>query len=651
MPIEYSKTLGAYQGYTGGMNHITRTAHDLVLGEDCLGNESWVKRLLKGVNKIAASNEELLLQTWIGKLRYKLPSFHVKDKFQPHDYEVLKLAMCGVILNVLLDNGTYDIREEVKRLDMPDGSKKFKKFLYIILGGDPVRDMLKGIHLVPGVVTQHAVHNWQLSGDQRALLADIASVPLKIWDGCTKELLIHGYSMKTDWDTKVDRFGNKLKEDPILKKRRCSVYADKIMDQIKPLPRFYLSAKFDHRFRTYYDAATLEGIRPNGKLWETLMFVAADPFDLTEKDERVLKHIIFNNLYKMKVSMEKACWNFKQRHLDKAKGINPLETTNQDDFGVALLLNRAAEALEQYYAGEQSTFIFGYDFTNSGLMMSGLSFHSKEMMKASNLGGYQTVYDSHTEFGKGFGLDLKRDTVKELHIPLLHGSTNKTLTRILNEHVEVPITESQVVQAIEKSYGPCVRNIATIADWGTLVFGNRQSVLRWTLPDGYRASSRAELRGVPVRIYACSSRFKEGYNSYVVLADMPLLEDKNGISIYDKDTMLDGVHYKVGVHKRGLFADITHSIDAYILRCVVAALKAAGRPFMLKHDDYIVPPGARQLVMSAAQEAFSVLYGENVYKKAMAEIAEHSPYHPLVPTLYDGKAKNTAVVSNTFLMP
>jgi hypothetical protein len=317
------------------------------------------------------------------------------------------------------------------------------------------------------------------------------------------------------------------------------------------------------------------------------------------------------------------------------------------------LLNKAAKAMDQYAKGEQSTFMFGYDFTNSGLMMSGLSFHSKEMMKSANLGNHKTVHDSHTDFGNAFGLNLDRDTVKELHTPLLHGSTNKTLVKILNTHLDEDneVDEAMVAEANEKAYGVCVRNIATIADWGTLVTGNRQSILRWTMPDKFKASSKAHMDGVPVRCYAASARHKEGYNAYVVVSNMPLVEDKNGYAIYDKNTELGGVHYPVKVHKRGLFADLTHSIDAYVLRCVVRALRKAKRPFLLKHDDYIVPPGAQSIVKQAAQEAFNVLYQNNVYQTALEEIAEHSPYELEVPYLYIGTARNTAVSSTNFLMP
>ena len=79
--------------------------------------------------------------------------------------------------------------------------------------------------------------------------------------------------------------------------------------------------------------------------------------------------------------------------------------------------------------------------------------------------------------------------------------------------------------------------------------------------------------------------------------------------------------------RRGLFADITHSIDAYMLRCVTDAVIASGRPILLKHDDYIVPPGAQSLVLEVAQEIFSDMFSNNLYQEAVDEIIENSPYN------------------------
>lgn len=650
MNIEYSKTLSAYRSYEGKMEHLTRAVHEYVLSDEYLGKPGKAKRIWKGVSQIADVNKELLIQSFVGKLRYKLPALHLDGKLPPFERERAKLIAASIITNVLVDSNVFSVREDVDVV-LVNGQKKFKKFLVIQLGGEPVCDLYRGIHLEPGIVTQTSVGQWSLTGEQREFLAEVASVPYKVWSGCTRELLLKGYSLKMDWDRKKDKNGRKLSEDPIVKRRRYSIYAEKIVDHVKRFPQFYLSAKYDDRYRVYYDAAILEGIRPHGKLWETLMLDAAEPFMLTEQDEAVLKHLIYVTLHG-RATIEKANEKFTQRDYHTAKDLDPMTATTEKQFGEYIMLNKAVQSLDQYNNNEHSTFMYGYDFTNSGLMMAGLSFHSKEMMKAANLGNHKTVYDSHNEFGKAYGLDLPRNEVKKLHTALLHGGTNKTLLKEIHSVLgEDSFTLEQVTEANETAYGECVRNITAIADWGTLVVGNRQSILRWTMPDGFRASSKAHMDGVPVRCYAASAKHKEGYNTYVVVSNMPLVEDNNGFPIYDKDTQLDGVPYPVKVKKRGLFANLTHSIDAYVLRRVVAELRASRRPFLLKHDDYIVPPGAQEIVKHAAQDAFNVLYEVNMYQKALEEIKEHSPYELELPPLYMGTAKNTAVASDNFLMP
>ncbi len=657
MIIDYSRTLKAYLGFEGKMEELTRSVHEYVLSDKYLGRPGKCKQILKGAQKIEDDNKECLVNTYAGKLCFKIPALHLVDRQFPFEKERARLIAAGIIMNVFIDNGTYDIREEVKR-DEPhkDGrERKFRKHIYIMLGGKSVFDLYKGIHLEPGIVLQSNIGGWELTAEMHQFLADGASVPYKIWDGCTTELLMHMYSLKTDWGKKVDKNGRKLSEDPICKTRRFELYADKIINHVKRFPLFYLSMKYCDRNRAYYDASTLEGIRPHGKECETLMLDSAIPFTLTEEDERILKHIIYVNIHG-RATIAKAVKKFGLGDLFFAEAVDPLQTTTQKELGTAIKLNKAAQALYDYKNGVQSTFMFGYDFTNSGLMMAGNCFHSKEMMKSANLGGLKTVFDSHTEFGVAYGLDLPRDEVKKLHTALLHGSTAEGIQKAIaaiyiKEGKEGVITTRMVEDANEKAYGSCIRNIDAIAEWGTIAVGNRQCVLRWTMPDGFKAASRAHLVGVPVRIYCASARHKEGYCSYTVVKDMPLVEDKNGFPIYDKNTELDGVHYPVKVKKRGLFANITHSIDAYVLRCVVSALRKAKRPFLLKHDDYIVPPGAQAIVLKASQDAFRLLYDHNVYQNAMEEIARYSPYGLEVPKLLMGKARNTAAVSENYLMP
>ena len=53
MNIDYSKTLSAYQGYEGKMEHLTRVVHDYVLSDEYLGRPGKMKQVLKAIDKIA----------------------------------------------------------------------------------------------------------------------------------------------------------------------------------------------------------------------------------------------------------------------------------------------------------------------------------------------------------------------------------------------------------------------------------------------------------------------------------------------------------------------------------------------------------------------------------------------------------------------
>ena len=428
------------------------------------------------------------------------------------------------------------------------------------------------------------------------------------------------------------------------------MYVDKIYNHMKRFPKFYLSGFYCGRKRWYYDASRLEGARPQGSLGEVLMIDSAVPFILNEDDAEVLRHIIYVTLHG-RTSIENANKKFSDKDLETAINADPLSAEKLGEFDELLLLRKAGEAYRDYLAGEPNHSLFGLDFTNSGLMMAGVSFHSKEMMKAANLGALKTVHDSHTDFGKAYGLPLERDVVKKMHTALLHGGTERALKAEIEAATDLEISTRQIKEANEAAYGDCVRNITTIADWGTMIVGNNQNILRWTMPDGWRASSEASMDNVPVRITVPSARHKELYSTYVITANMPLKHDRNGVPIFSRETVMDGKKYKVKIKTRGLYANITHSIDAFVLRTIVQALHDANEPYLLKHDDFIVRPGARSIVVAAAQEAFDVLYHRNVYQEALEEISAHSPYKPLVPSLYTGDARNTASKSVNFLMP
>jgi hypothetical protein len=400
----------------------------------------------------------------------------------------------------------------------------------------------------------------------------------------------------------------------------------------------------------YYEAAVLDGIRPHGKLWETLMIDAADAFELTEEDERVLKHIIYVTFHG-RVSIDEAVDKFTAEDWLEAEMIDPMDQEDEESFGEAIMLNKAAQALYDFKNGVKSRFMFGYDFTNSGLLMAGVSFKSEKMMTAGNIYGFDDVVDSHTAFGAAYDLDLSRKDIKSIHMGLMHGSAMQSIAKTITETVGREVTLEEVLEYNEKAYGKAVTNIPKIADWGTQIVGNEQTTLRWTMPDGFSAASRAYLKGVPVLVYVASGSHKEGYTSHIIVTDMPWIEDSKGFPVYGKEVMVGGTVYEVEQKKRGLFASITHAVDAYMLRHIGNEVIDSGRPMLFKHDDFITPPGALSTVKQGAKHVFHEMYRDNLYQEAINEIAARSPYdlEPLELVVDDGLDRIEQ--SDNFLMP
>jgi len=656
MNINTLNTRTAFDKVSDKMEYLTKQVHTYVLESGFL--ETHHKSITKAIEDIASRHDELLVQTFIGKLRHKLPKLRMGIKMHEFNKERARIIAASLITQVLIDNDAYPTEKKVETTTV-NGRKKFHTRVYMQLGGSYEKDLLKGIESKPGVVHQKEINGWKLKAVEKAFLRRVGSVPFCVSDVCTKELLLKGYSLKVDWGKSVDKNGKSLPEDPIVRKQRYNLYADTVIDQVQTMGAFYLPAKYCDRKRVYYEAATLEGVRPHGKLWETLMIDSAVEFDLTEADERVLKHIIYTTFHG-RVSVEEANELFTMEDLLDANMIDPMAQDSEEAFGEAIMLNKAYQAIQDYKQGKPSKFLFGYDFTNSGLLMSGVSFRSEKMMKAGNIAGSNHVVDSHTAFGSAYDLPLDRKDIKKIHMGLMHGSAMQSIATAINETLVAngndgdcfpEVTVDAVNAYNEAAYGAPVANIPAIAEWGTKVVGNEQNVLRWTMPDGFSCASRAYLKGVPVLVYSASASHKEGYTSHVVVSDMPWLEDKNGFPVYGKEVEMGGVVYEVQQKKRGLFANMTHGNDSYMLRHIGNTVLDSGRPILFKHDDFITPPSALETVELAAKEVFDEMFTVNFYQEAVDEIIKESPYDIPAFDLIVGDGPNTIWESENFLMP
>ena len=655
------------------MDLLTKTIHELLITGDFLTSNS--RNIESTINHmIERGGLEMIDKAFVSKLSYKLPKLPLND-FNKFQKAKAQINFAIIITQFLIEEGTIRIREEVKRSREEDahGNRPFTKTRYLVFDSEVnEKNLLADIQFKPrvlvgkGVTVKVGAKEVKYTGPQKEYLRELSSQAFKLSDYANYDLLMKGYTLSKGYQSTQN---GKSKELPVMAERRYKAYARAVM-HIRTIGEFYLTNWFDSRERMYYHT-NLEGIRPQGKLWETLMIDIATPYIIDENGHDELIHILMVTL-KGRMTMEQALDMFEDSHMEEASSINPMEQTTQDEFGEAILLNKLAMAHEQYLRSEPCYFIFGKDLTNSGVGIAGNAFRSAKMMNAGNYGGTDEAVDSHTSYATGYGLE--RNLIKSAHTGLLHGSTFKSMADMLKDTIvqkkvdaheqangefrtyededtfkaEVLstldyLTTQYVKDASIKSYGAEVLNIDAIASWGGDIVDNENTTLLWTTTDGWKSQSTAYMERVPLTIYSVSTKSKSGYSTWSLTSDMPLIT-ANGQPVYGKD---DGVIVK----KRGLYASITHSSDGTLLRSVIRHALAKNYAGMYKHDDYMLPLNAFKGVRDVVRNFMEEVRANNPYESALKEIAESHTRNIKVPSMLIGNAENTIQDSNHFLMP
>ena len=613
---------------------LNREVHEAVLYGEYLSKYS--DTIKEAVEQLASRHPELLMQDFIGKLRFKLPTIDLAIS-QEFYKEEAKWIVSALVTSILIDSEEVTCRKDINRMD----TGKFRTEYWLQLHGelDP-KYLLDGLYEDAGVVDQRVVDGTKLSGKDMAFLADMSSMAFKLSDVASSELILKGYSLMQDYNS------SSYSEHRLTKEERYKSYIPVIIDTIGSLGKFYLSMKYDSRGRMYY-IFQLAGLRPQGKLWETLLIDAAEPKIISDKGADHIKHIIYTVRYG-RSSLVKAVTSFTDDDLIWAESVNLLDDSlvfvdksrkELDEFGERLLVHKCALALRMYEQGIPCNYIFGKDLTNSGLMMAGAGFNSSKMQVSSNIGGTLIAHDSHMDFAKAYGIEhLPRINIKEVHTALLHGSTNKTLVKELAK-VGTDITLSEAYEDNIKAYGEEVTNIDLIASWGTMSVGNLDNKLKWVTSDGFKASHKAVVPSCTLEFRIASAQTSSGYRTISVQSDMPALFDPKGFPVYD------------GTKTRGLFANITHSYDAALARVIARAIYASGNVCLLKHDDYILTPELFDVVIKCITDYLVELQVSNPYGKALEDIAKYSKYDLEVPELVLGTGTGHISDSVNMLMP
>lgn len=641
----------AYNAIKSQMNHLNQLVHEDVLNGEFMAKHS--KRLLVAIEGIASANQELAIEAFSGELfsRFKV----VNHNYSLYDQAVMDKYRAFLIVNILIDNGTFRVREEGRTITK-NGRKVVVPVKYVVTGGKPTRKHLQtGYNVLPGGIGRKKAGVVNLNPSQKAFLAEIGSQAFCVSDVYSPELVQKIYDLMDDYHSS-DKATDGNRESGFRKRARYATYGDAIAD-LATWDEFYLPVYFDGRMRMYYEAQLI-GLRPQGKLIETLLIDSAEARPISKEGAAHLRHIIYILWSGERVTSEFANANFGEEHYKWAISQDPMDLSYShggkalDEMGNRMLARKAAMALDHYDVGMPCKYIFGKDLTNSGLLMAASAFQSPEMMLGANLLDSSACHDSHTQFGDAYELPLTRSDIKKIHMGLLHGSTMNTIQKMISEALGEEIALDTVHEYNLKAYGACVDNIDAIASWGAQIVDNKQTLLKWKTPDGYLAQSMARFDHVTTECYAASASAPRNYVKGHITTSMPMAFDLQGFPIHASGENA-GVYSKDGVvvKNRGLYANITHSLDGYLLRRIMRRLLDEGFVFLMKHDDYMVPADAFDIVIEEVLKFFKNVEKHNYYQRCVDQIAKHSGDRvQFVPKVILGNGKVSDDACN-FLMP
>jgi len=618
----------------------TESVHKYVLEVMLVNN---VDQIIDALTDTANSCDKVLLSAFRGKLSNKLPQLRMKVTQTEGQKRRASILAANIISNVLIDEGLIVVDKVVTTT--AEGSTTQ---MYIHFKRTNVKDKKRGICDEPSVVMQRTVGLRKISGDQKAFIKLLSDQPMALHSELSKEVINHFHTLKDDWNKTLDKDGREVMWKGTLKREHYRDTTDQILG-MKGTP-YYLPYKFDHRLRVSPEAHRLEGINAHGKTFETLQHCSAEGHIIDDEGMKAINQQLYSARTK-RTGLEDAQSLLKPAHFNEVGDNELLSSTSHKDMANLMVCRKALESRDLHKSGLACNNLYGWDLTFSGAIMAGLLFKSPEFLVAGNLYGRDTITDAHNNFGLLFGLDgLDRDIAKTMQQPIMHGGHISTLVNLLADHgIELPADE--VKAKVINVYGESVTNINTIADWGVALSRSEYSTMTWTLPDKMIGAHNAYQSGVAVDNYVISCGHKNGYAHTVQLANLPYETTSTGKPLYAKMSTVGKKSYKVSTHLRGLFADILHSVDAYVLRCIVRAVRAEGHTILVKHDNFYVHPRSYSLLMRAAKDVFKEILHSNLLEDILKEIAERSPFPANAPEMIYGGAEDKIEESNLFLLP
>lgn len=597
-------------------------------------------KLLHTLNTLSAERDYFAVM--VGKLsdRLDVPTLPLRQ----FDLSLVRIYMAGQILSTMIDLNYVVLTEKLEYvIDENTGKSEWKTQQLLSFGKVAKKSTFKvsGISLKPGQVNQKEYKVQaggkarKLSKVEKELLSLASSFKLRLVDIPLN--ILETYMKVSPWY--LDVLAGRVTMDKIQADELVYEALEKY-SRINSLDGFYLSMWMDYRTRLYYDFSEV-GINPHGKHFETSLFESAEPYTITDINEYLYSAaVIIDGRMPHHEAIDKFNANKDYYMVELRKPLS--DTPSVSELGEWLYNTRLADAIESYYNGTETHFLLSEDATNGGLQHGGIGFHSTEMMIPANVGGAPEQLDSHGMLQAKLGL-TSRDTAKDIHQPLLHGSSMHTLASVL----ECSVREAEIF--VTKAYGKSVLNIERIADWGVAVATNNNTSLLWKTRDGFNAQSIAYVETVPLTIKFIADRNSQGWGQLLLHKDMPLLKSVKGELVYGGGSSSNKAKVGGTVKNRGLYANVTHSVDATALRDII---RATGGKGLWKHDNFLVP-GLMTLVRQTYRQALLAEYDFKAYDAAMVDIlSNYNGEAPAKPTLVYGDAtKDSIINSHYYLAP
>ncbi len=565
-----------------------------------------------------------------------------------HDTERLYRSLIFSIINGLQEAEIVKATEKIDTFISNEGRRVYKTQRLSTFPGLPKeeQDMGFGMHKEPGQVPIKRVKgknggkSFKYNRAEKDYLTQNASQELQLVD-LTKEQFYSFCKAEKWYTTKSENY------DQILKNHKIDLYWDLYQSHMDT--SLFLSRRSDARTRMMYNFTnTVFGVHTKGGkyLWQarTPILVHAKGQELQIKCAvTIAKGKRHNTTESMDI------WNHERDAI-----LTKLSTWDDKVyFGENIYNQRLAQAIIDTEEGVATKFLPLVDFTNMGLISNACEFRDNKTMIAANISALSEPQDSHMILAHA--CNVNRQNSKDIGQGLYHGQSLQAVCNNIENIANVKFTVSALSSHLVEELGEGILNISKIAAYTRDMHDNFNTVLYFNTLDGWKAQSIAYVESVDYKIFGLSNKAEKGYITMQVTSDLPLKlsNSKKNNAVYNtrKKTKVKGERKGSLTKNNGGFANIAHSIDAWIeRRCNKAAIDA-GYVGINIYDNYGYNANAIvDVIIPTAIDCFMQIRRDKPYARAVAQMRDMKKGNkpPMLSGLHYGEDELVISKENNF---